>query len=156
MFCKELSSYTQKTYQHYCPNMSWRGSIAVGMLKWMAKPRKLQPCTKYNSKIKNSETGSNGCLYGRAHQLVVQYHLNSPENIHTYINTYRMILYRMKRLYIWIGDLYIYVYIQYTHVYIYMYIIHVCKYMITLYAYISKNLYISLISLRKLWKYWWR
>lgn len=39
--------------------------------------------TDYTQKAKNTDSGGNIIPYGKAHQLVNQYQIDNPENIHT-------------------------------------------------------------------------
>jgi hypothetical protein len=59
------------------------------------KLRRPQACTKNHRQLRNAEMMRTNLLRRRAHQLVIQYHMASFENIHIYVT-----LYRLSRLYL--------------------------------------------------------
>lgn len=75
-----------KPHQHDYLNMS-RTRTITNMLKWIGKAYQASALHK---ELKYAENGRNRFPQGKGHQLIIQYQIVSPENIHIQIGAHRL------------------------------------------------------------------
>lgn len=72
---------TKKVSLHYCLNMQQTNTIKTDML--MGKDGRTSTLHKGPKAAVQYESGRKSLIRGRAHRLVSQYQMVSPENVHT-------------------------------------------------------------------------